>query len=151
MMTRTEFAVARFREGYHCSQAVLEAWAQEGRLDPMLARTIALPLAGGSALGGECGAITGAFLVIGLKCGVSRADDAEGFETVFSKVRELADGFKLLHGTLNCCDLLGLDVFSEEGFREFMERDIKLTRCVRHVEDVMNLLEQVLPLNTPMD
>ena len=150
-MTRTEFAVARLKEGYRCSQAVLEAWAQEGGLDPMLARTIALPLAGGSALGGECGALTGAFLVIGLKYGVSRADDAEGFMTVFSKVQELANGFKSLHGALNCYDLLGLDVFSEEGLREFKERDMKLTRCVRYVEDAMNLLEQVIPLSSRME
>lgn len=150
-MTRTEFAVARITEGYHCSQVVLEAWAQELGLDPMVARTVALPLAAGSGLGGECGAITGAFLVIGLKCGVNRAYDWEGFRTVISKVRELANGFKLLHGTLNCHDLLGLDVCSKEGSREFKEKGMILTHCVRHVEDVVNLLEQVLPLNTPMD
>lgn len=143
-MTRTELAVARFKEGFRCSQAVLEAWAPDFGLDPMLARTMSLPLAGGSALGGECGAVTGAFLVIGLKCGVSRSDDPEGFKAVFTKVRELADGFKSLHSTLNCSDLLGLDVFSEEGLQEFKEREMKMSHCVRYVEDAMNLLEQVL-------
>jgi C_GCAxxG_C_C family probable redox protein len=144
-MTRTEFAVTRFKEGFRCSQAVLEAWAPEAGIDPVLARTIALPLAGGSALGGECGAVTGAFLVIGLKAGVSRAEDAEGFMTVFSRVRDLANRFRSLHGSLNCTELLGLDVFSEQGLREFRERDMKLTRCVRYVQDVMGLLEQVIP------
>ena len=144
-MTRTEFAVTRFKEGFRCSQAVLEAWAPEAGLDPVLARQIALPLAGGSALGGECGAVTGAFLVIGLQCGVSRADDAEGFMEVFSKIRDLANRFRSLHGSLNCIELLGLDVFSEQGHREFTERNMKLTQCARYVEDVMSLLEQVNP------
>jgi C_GCAxxG_C_C family probable redox protein len=151
MMTRTEFAVTRFKEGFRCSQAVLEAWAPEFGLDPALAREIALPLAGGSALGGECGAVTGAFLVVGLHCGVSRADDAEGFNEVFSKVRELANRFKSLHGSLNCFELLGLDVFSEQGHREFRERDMKLTHCAGYVEDVMGLLEQVISSSSRME
>ena len=149
-MTRTEFAVTRFKEGFRCSQAVLEAWARDAGIDPVLARTIALPLAGGSALGGECGAVTGAFLVIGLKAGVSRAEDPEGFKTVFSRIRDLADRFRSLHGSLNCIELLGLDVFSEQGHREFQERDMKLTQCARYVEDVMGLLEQVIPSSSRM-
>ena len=144
-MTRTELAVARFKEGFRCSQAVLEAWAAGCGIDPILARKISTPLAGGSALGGECGALTGAFLVIGLKYGVSRVDDAEGFMTAMSKTRELANSFKSLHGSLNCPELLGLDVFSEEGLREFKEKNMKLTQCVRYVEDTMNMLEQLIP------
>lgn len=150
-MTRTEFAVARFKEGFRCSQAVLEAWAPEAGLDSVVARKIALPLAGGSGLGGECGAITGAFLVIGLQCGVSRAEDAAGFIEVFSKVRDLANKFRSLHGSLNCIELLGLDVFSEPGLREFRQRDMKLTQCARYVEDVMGLLEQVIPSSSRME
>lgn len=148
-MTRAQLAVERFREGFHCSQAVLEAWAPECRLDPIQARRIATPLAGGSGLGGECGALTGAFLVIGAKWGVSRADDTEGFLSAISKVKDLADRFRSLHGAVNCRELLGLDVFSEEGFREFQEEDMKLNRCVQYVEDTMNLLEQIMGESSP--
>ena len=143
-MTRAELAVERFKEGFHCSQAVLEAWADECSLDPLQARRIATPLAGGSGLGGECGALTGAFLVMGARWGVSRAGDDEGFLAVMSRVRELARQFKSLHGAVNCSELLGLDVFSEAGYREFQERNLKITQCVKYVEDVMGLLEEAL-------
>jgi C_GCAxxG_C_C family probable redox protein len=141
-MNRTEFAVARFKEGFRCSQAVFEAWAPESGLDPILARKLATTLAGGSGLGGECGAITAAFLVLGSKYGNSEVDDAQGFKTALMKVRELADKFKSLHGTLNCVELL--DVFSEQGLQEFRGKNMKLTHCVKYVEDTMNILEQVI-------
>jgi C_GCAxxG_C_C family probable redox protein len=144
-MTRTELAFKRFNEGFRCSQAVLESWATDCELDPVVARKISTSLAGGSALGGECGAVAAAFLVIGSKYGVSRADDMEGFMTTFARVREFANRFKSLHGSLNCVELLGLDVFSEEGLKEFREKNMKQTQCVKYVEDVMNILEQMVP------
>ncbi|MHC1730136.1 MAG: C-GCAxxG-C-C family protein [Syntrophobacteraceae bacterium] len=143
-MTRVELAVARFKEGFRCSQAVLEAWSEEIGIDPMLARKMSTPLAGGSGLGGECGALTGAFLVIGWKYGTIVAGNAEGLIASVSRVHELASRFKAIHGALNCSDLLDLDVFSEEGLREFEEKDMKMTRCVRYVEDTMNILEQLM-------
>jgi hypothetical protein len=56
-MTRTELALKRFNEGFRCSQVVLESWAADCELDPMVARRLSTPLAGGSALGGECGTV----------------------------------------------------------------------------------------------
>ena len=66
MDTKCDIAAKRFTEGFHCSQSVLEAFAADYELDPVLARKIANPLAGGSGLGGECGAVTGALMVLGL-------------------------------------------------------------------------------------
>lgn len=143
-MTRTEAAVARFREGLHCSEAVMEAWAPNLGVDARFARTISLPLAGGSGVGGECGAVAGAFLVLGLKFGAGGPENNETFMTVMTKVRELADGFKRRHGALNCCDLLGLDVFTEQGHKEFLAKGMRQTHCARYIEDVMNLLEQMV-------
>jgi C_GCAxxG_C_C family probable redox protein len=111
----------------------------------MVARKISTSLAGGSAVGGECGAVAAAFLVIGSKYGVSRADDMQGFMTTIAKVREFANRFKSLHGSLNCVELIGMDLFSEKGLKEFREKNMKQTHCVKYVEDTMNILEQMIP------
>ncbi len=142
-MTKKEFAVARFNEGFRCSQAVLEAFAADYHVDPMLARKIAMPLAGGSALGGECGAVSGAFLVIGLKYGVTDAQDAESFRTVFGKVREFADKFRAIHGEIDCRKLIGLDVFTEDGYKEFAEKNLHDTKCAKYVGDAVKILEEM--------
>lgn len=141
-MNRTKFAVDRFKEGYKCSQAVLEAYAETYDIEPALARKIALPLAGGSAIGGECGAVSGAFMVLGLRYAPETWDDAEATHTVFDKIGAFARRFQNLHGSLNCRDLIGLDVFTEQGFKQFEENNIKMTRCVRFVEDAMSILEE---------
>ena len=143
-MKKKELAMQRFDEGFRCSQAVLEAYAKDYRLDSELARKIATPLAGGSGLGGECGAVAGAILVIGLRYGVDDAQDTEGYRLVFEKVKEFADKFKALHGHLDCCRLLGVDVFSADGFKEYQERNFHETHCSKYVHDAVNLLEAVL-------
>jgi C_GCAxxG_C_C family probable redox protein len=143
-MEKVELAMQRFDEGFRCSQAVLEAYVKDYQLDANLARRIATPLAGGSALGGECGAVTGAILVLGLRYGVEDPSDSEGYWIVFQKVRELADKFRALHGHLDCCRLLGVDVFSEEGFREYQEKNFHVTHCAKYVRDAVSLLEDIL-------
>ncbi|MFP5212592.1 MAG: C-GCAxxG-C-C family protein, partial [Acidobacteriota bacterium] len=130
--------------GFRCSQAVFEAYAADYGLEGDLARRIATPLAGGSGIGGECGAVTGAFLVIGLLHGVDDANDIEGYRRVFQKVKTLAERFRAVHGEIDCHRLLGVDVLTEEGFKEYLERNLHETHCARYVRDAVNLLEEVL-------
>ena len=144
MTTKCTLAQKRFTEGFHCSQAVLEAFAQDYRLDPVLARKIANPLAGGSGLGGECGAVMGALMVLGMEYGMTDAEDGEAFRTTFEKVGTFVEKFKVRHGNLNCRELIGLDVFSEQGMKEFMDKNIKLTQCIKYVEDAVRITEEII-------
>ena len=53
---------------------------------------------GGMAhLGEACGAVTGAFMLIGLKYGRTKADDLEASDRTYAKMRQFADRFKALH------------------------------------------------------
>ena len=67
-----------FEEGFNCSQAVFSAWAEELGLDRETALRVATAFGGGMGHRGDtCGAVTGAFMAIGLKHGRLRADDEE--------------------------------------------------------------------------
>jgi len=147
-MTKVELARKRFSEGFHCSQAVLEAFAEDYGLDPILSRKLANPLAGGSGIGGECGAVTGSFLVIGLAYGMRHPDDSAAFQTVFEKVGLFVNIFTAHHGNLNCRQLIGIDVFSEEGYAEFTKKKIKMTQCITYVADAVGILEEILKKKT---
>lgn len=143
-MERHEAAVRVFMEGYRCSQAVMAAYARDFDLDVDLARKISLPLAGGSGVGGECGAVSAAYLVIGLKHGFAHPGDGEGFAMIIGKTRAFAEKFKSLHGEIDCPRLINLDVFSEEGHRTFVKNNVKAERCARFVGDAVKILEEIL-------
>ena len=143
-MKRHEEAVKDFMDGYRCSQAVVAAYARDFDLNVDLARKISLPLAGGSGVGGECGAVSAAYLVIGLRHGFAHPGDPQGVAAVIGKTRAFADRFKSLHGEIDCHRLIHLDVFSEEGHRKFAEDNIKADTCARFVGDTVKILEEIL-------
>ncbi|MCP4745538.1 MAG: C_GCAxxG_C_C family protein [Desulfobacteraceae bacterium] len=97
-------------DGYYCSQAVLDVFAPDFDLNPDLDKKISIALAGGSGNGAECGAVSAAYLVIGLKYGFSHPGDPEKF--------------KLLHDHIDCPELICLEIFSQEGQQEF-KKNIK--------------------------
>ncbi len=143
-MSKQETAVADFMNGYRCSQAVLAAFAPDYNMDPDLARTISIGLAGGSGVGGECGAVSGAYLVIGLKYGFAHPGDPERFQKVMGKVKTFVQAFQALHGKINCPELIGLDLFSAEGYKQFVEKNIKADFCKGYVANTINILERIL-------
>jgi len=140
---RTEIAVMSFESGFHCAQSVLEAYADDYGLDPLLARRMAAALAGGSTVGGECGAVAAGYLVLGMRHGLTRPTfgdvDQEG--ELFGRLRRFVAAFRERHGALTCRELLGVDVFTREGREEGHRRGLFRTRCPQHIRDVVDLLE----------
>ncbi len=142
-MKRNEVAVNRFREGYRCSQAVLSAYASEFNMDENLANKISITLAGGSGVGGECGAVSSAYLVIGLKYGFSHPGGHDEFGLVLEKTENFVEKFKEKHLHIDCPKLIGLDVFSENGYLEFVEKNMKETICLQFVNSAIDILEEM--------
>src|SRR5690606_21185680 len=99
-----------------CSQAVLTAFAPELGLDRDSALKVSGTFgAGMGRLGEVCGALTGAFMAIGLKYGRVRANDEEMKEKAYACVMQVADEFRRRHGSLRCRELLGYDLGTPEG------------------------------------
>jgi hypothetical protein len=67
--SRPEHAKERFLKSMNCSQAIIETYSPTMGLPVEQARRVAAAFAGGMGMGSECGAVTGAFLVIGMKHG----------------------------------------------------------------------------------
>ena len=115
-MNRVEKAVLLFRAGHACSQAILTAYGPTLGLDETLALKIACPFGGGMArMGGTCGAVTGAFMVIGLKHGRVSATDEQAKEKTYEIVREFVERFTSRNGSMVCRELLGYDLRDVEA------------------------------------
>lgn len=145
MTQRAERAVSLFEEGFSCSQAVLAPFSDLFGLDRRLALKISQPFGGGIAHRGEtCGAVSGAFLVIGMKFGRTEAEDLEAREKTYEKINEFIDRFAAAHGSILCRDLLGVNL-SEPGVHEKAEED-KLfdSICRPLIQSSIEILEEIL-------
>lgn len=144
-MNGVERAVSCFDEGFSCSQAVLSAFGPQLGLDRETALRVAAGFGGGMGHRGEtCGAVTGAFMVIGLKCGRSAVDNQEAKETAYTLVNEFVDEFESRNGSVICRELLGCDISTPEGLELAREMNLLTTRCPNFVRDAAEIIEQVL-------
>lgn len=144
-MNRADDAVACFEEGFSCSQAVFSAFAPQFGLERELALKVSSAFGGGMGrLGATCGAVTGAFMALGLKHGRTQADDQESKEKAYALVQQFAREFRARHGSIVCRELLGADLSTPEG-REWVEQTgISATLCPRLVQSAAEIIEQIL-------
>lgn len=144
-MTKTERAISLFKEGFSCSQAVLAAYAEGLGLDGETALRMAQPFGGGIAKSGDwCGAVTGAFLVIGLKYGRVKAADTAAKDKTYALVQEFVRRFGARHGATRCNDLLGCDISTPEGQKTIEERKLHETLCENLIRDAVEILDALL-------
>jgi len=106
-MSKKELAMELFDAGYNCAQAVLLAFSDDLDLSPTQAAKIALPFGGGMGqLREVCGALSGAFMVLGLRDSASAPPVSAEKAECYTKVREMAETFRLANGSILCRELL---------------------------------------------
>ena len=144
-MSEVEKAVACFNEGFMCSQAVLTAYSAEFGVDRQTSLKVSAAFGGGMGrLGEVCGAVTGAFMVIGLKYGRTEVKDAKAHEKATRLVQEFAQRFKSKNGSIICRDLLGCDLNTKEGQQAFVDRNLRGTLCTKYVRDAAEIVGQLI-------
>ncbi|MGM9804248.1 MAG: C-GCAxxG-C-C family protein [Muribaculaceae bacterium] len=105
---RAERGVNSFKNGYNCSQAVVNAFADVYDIDN---RFLSLASSFGGGMGRlrmTCGACSGMFMLAGLQTGSPDAGDLDARKLNYATVQQLGKEFKDENGSMMCCDLLGL-------------------------------------------
>jgi C_GCAxxG_C_C family probable redox protein len=143
-MNNVDRAVEVFKEGLSCSQAVLGAYCERFGLDKKQAYKISSGFGGGMHLDQTCGAVTGAFMIIGLKYGRTRADDVDAKMKTIKMANEFAKKFRECHGSIGCTDLIGCNVSTLEGFEEAKKKDVFKQLCPKFVKSAAEILEEIL-------
>ena len=143
-MGNADKAAATFKEGFSCSQAVLGTYCEQFGLDKEQVYKISNGFGGGMHLDQTCGAVTGAFMVIGLKYGRTRADDVEAKMKTAAMVVEFAKRFKARHGSIGCTELLGCDISTPEGLEEAKKKDLFKLACPQYVISAAEILDEML-------
>jgi len=113
--------------GWMCAESVVAALASRQGVESALLPAIATGFCGGvSRRGGMCGAVSGAVMAISLVGGRRCAADSQ--EETYAAVQALVDGFAKEFGSINCPELIGVDLGAEEGRAEFRARGL-IKRC----------------------
>jgi len=142
--SNSDKAVALFREGFNCSQAVCAVYAEQCGLNRELALKVSGGFGGGMGRSGEiCGALSGAVIIIGLKHSGVKAHDKTARMKTYDLTRELLQRFKFRNNTLYCRELIGCDISTPEGFKRAMDEKIIPTRCPKFIRDAAEILEEI--------
>jgi C_GCAxxG_C_C family probable redox protein len=149
MTSRVSAAVDLFRSGCACSQAILGSYAPSYGLDEDRAMRVAAGFAGGMRMAETCGAVTGAFMVLGLAHCTNECRTAKDRKDAYSAVLAFADAFRARHRSLVCRELLGCDASTAEGLKLAQDQGLFASRCVELVRDAATILEESLPTPTP--
>jgi C_GCAxxG_C_C family probable redox protein len=131
-----------FESGFFCAESVLMAVAENRGVRSELVPRVATGFCSGLARSGElCGAVSGAILALGLAAGRDSAD--ESVEPVYESVREVLHGFEARFGSTTCLGLAGCDLGTDEGQRQFLEREQRET-CTEYVGAATRLTLEAL-------
>ena len=125
-------AVENYKNGYSCSESVVNAAIEEGLCTKELL-SVATAFSGGMSSGCLCGAVAGAQLVLGYNFGKGNTKSNE--ETARAKAKEFIDEFKKRRKA-TCCKVLtaGLDFGSAE----------RKQNCTKLVEECAGILENLI-------
>jgi len=141
-MNKANEAVACFHSGFNCAQAVFSTYCEELGLDKKEALRIACGFgAGMGRLQETCGAVTGAYLLIGLKHGKYLQEDNAAKENTYALIQKFAALFVERNKSTNCRDLLGVDLVN--GDMQVASKRVK-TICPKMVRDAAEIVEQIL-------
>ena len=144
MMTRQEKAVKYFRDGFHCSQAVLAAYAEECGFSEKQALKLGACFGGGMRKGEVCGACSGALMVLGSMYGQYDLADEESRETANEVNDRMMEEFAAACGSCLCRKILGCDISTPDGKQYARENNLFKELCPQFVEKAVNVLEGII-------
>lgn len=94
--------------------------------------------------GRTCGAVTGAYMVIGLKYGIGIDENVEAKGKTYQVIREFTEGFQENNGSVICKELLGCDINTPEGKVNFDQNELFEKKCFQYVKNAAEILELLL-------
>jgi len=141
-------AVAFFEEGYNCSQSVFMAFSDMYGMDKEMSAKLATSFGGGMGrLREVCGAVSGMFLLLGLKYPFIDTKDKVSKNKNYKAVQDVANKFKYEMGSYICADLLKIKhVPQNPESADRTENYYKSRPCTRCVDKAAQIIGKELLL-----
>ncbi len=145
-MGHRSLAEELFNNGCNCAQAVFVSFCDVTGLDRTTAMKLASSFGGGMGkLREVCGAVTGAFAVVGLLYGYSDVNDEDAKAKHYETVRRIAEEFSAKHGTYICRDLLeGIENTDGKDPAKRTPDYYAVRPCCRFVGDAAEIVDRII-------
>lgn len=140
-MKKSQLAIENFKT-LNCAQSVLLSYAGDLNLEPKTALRVASGFGGGMTMGKTCGAVTGAYMVLGLKIQPEGKTYAEIKAESKAAVRKFNELFIAKHGSLSCKKLLGVNLSTPEGSAIANEKNLFDSICTELVASAAGIIEE---------
>jgi C_GCAxxG_C_C family probable redox protein len=139
-----DVAMGTSKEGFNCAQAVLSAFAEQHGLTREQGLRVSAGFGGGMGrMGLTCGAVTGAFMALGLAAGATRGDDIKAKQRTYELARAFVAKFRERHPSLACRDLIGMDISTQEGHDEAVRMGVLKKVCPGVIRDACDIVEEL--------
>lgn len=144
-MEHKEKARELLHQQYHCSQALVGAFAEDFGMDLKTAFKISTCFGGGMRQGGTCGCITASLIVLGMALGFYNAQDREQEVYGNQKTDEFVKRFaREMNGKVYCRDILGEDISMPQGMAKIRQEGLILKKCPHAIDVSVEILEDML-------
>lgn len=132
-----------FANGYNCAQVVLGAFCEDSGLALTMAFKLTNGFGGGVRCGEMCGAVSGAVMVIGLKCGFYIEKDFKQKGYCNKKAFEFVEKFKEENASVLCRDLLGINIRVPDDFNTPESQAAHKYICPKMIASAVRILENM--------
>lgn len=137
----TEIFRKKLKEGLNCSQTIILHYQERYGLDRRQAKAMAEAFGGGMAQGDICGAVTGAYMVLGLEYG---SGDEDSRALTKEKVKIFNQQFIERMGSLKCEGLLGANISTKEG-KKIVRADNRMEEiCPKALLAAVEILDEMM-------
>ncbi len=145
MKNHKKMALDNFASGYNCAQSVFAAFAADYGINTDQAYKLACGVGGGFRFAEVCGAVSGATMIIGLKCGNQDSKDLPCRDHCYAQTIAFIKAFKQRnHDAMTCKDLLGFNLMTPEGQKYAMQNmTVVKAKCINAISTAVELLEEM--------
>lgn len=145
MISKKTKAIEAFNSGMNCAQSVLLAYSEQFKLDENLAFQISSGFGGGMGrLQKTCGAVTGAFMVIGIHNCEKYSNHRLQTDNNRSMIQEFNRIFLTKHESLDCKELIKCDLNTKEGQEYSKKNQVKKNICEKCITNSIEIVEALL-------
>ncbi|MFW5758288.1 MAG: C-GCAxxG-C-C family protein [Bacteroidota bacterium] len=145
MIQKKELAKQAFYNGYNCAQTVLKSFKNEFDFDDVMAMGMSAGFGGGMGkMQKTCGAVTGAFMVLGLYCAQKYSDNIMIKQETGTMSAAFHQKFLELNNTSNCIELLKTSLNTREGKKYYDQQNLRQKVCQKCIYDAIDIVEGII-------
>jgi C_GCAxxG_C_C family probable redox protein len=130
----------------NCAQTTFGSFAEDLGLERKTALEITQGFGGGMHINSICGAVTGAYMALGLANKIQPENPRAVMDKTNELIKEFNKKFTALYGSLYCTKLCGYNLSVPEQSAKAREKGVFTSVCPALVRDSVKIVEDLLKL-----